>query len=119
MEQITHQAYVNANLRFEELVDLVTDETPENDPLALEFLKVTSIIEAYESVHFPMGLPSLMEVIELRMFEMKLNQTKLAVLLGTTSSRVSEYLRGKREIPLDIAKKLHLKLNIDSDIILQ
>ena len=53
------------------------------------------------------------------MFEMKLNQKKLAALLETTSSRISEYLGGKREMPLEVAKKLHVKLNIDSDIILQ
>lgn len=119
MKNITHQAYVNANLRFEELTDLVTDETPENDPMAIEFLELIAIIEAYEKIHFPIGLPDLIEVIELRMFEMKLNQTKLAKLLGAPSSRVSEYLNRKRDFPLDVAKRLHLKLNIDSDIILQ
>lgn len=119
MEHITHQAYVNANIRLEELIDLVTDELASNDPIAIEFLEITSIIEAYEKIHFPIDLPDLIEVIELRMFEMKLNQTKLAKLLGASSSRISEYLNRKRDFPLDIAKKLHLKLNIDSDIILQ
>ncbi len=119
MENITHQAYVNANIRLEELINLVTDETQSNNPLAIEFLKVTSIIETYEKIHFPIELPDLIEVIELRMFEMKLNQTTLGKLLGASSSRISEYLNRKRDFPLDVAKKLHLKLNIDSDIILQ
>ncbi|WP_424001479.1 helix-turn-helix domain-containing protein [Maribacter sp. IgM3_T14_3] len=119
MEYIEHQTYINANLRLEELIDVVTDDTPDNDPLAMEFLNLTKIIENYEAIHFPMELPTLKEVIELRMFEMKLNQKKLAALLETTSSRISEYLGGKREMPLEVAKKLHVKLNIDSDIILQ
>ena len=119
MEYIEHEVYINANIRLEELIDIVTDETLENDPLAIEFLDLTKIIQSYEAIHFPVGMPTLKEVIELRMFEMKLNQKKLAVLLDTTSSRISEYLAGKREMPLAVAKKLHLKLNIDSDIILQ
>ena len=82
-------------------------------------MEITSIIEAYEKIHFPIELPHLIEVIELRMFEMKLNQTTLAKLLDSSASRISEYLNRKREFPLDIAKKLHQKLNIDSDIILQ
>jgi HTH-type transcriptional regulator/antitoxin HigA len=53
MENITHQAYVNASIRLEELIDLVTDETQSNNPMAIEFLEVTSIIEAYEKKHFP------------------------------------------------------------------
>lgn len=89
-----------------------------NTPIAIEFLEVTYIIEAYEEIHFPLGLPNLIDIIELRMFEMKLNQTKLAAILGVSKSRVSEYLNKKREFPLDIVKKLHLKLNIHSDIIL-
>lgn len=119
MENITHEAYTKANIRYEELMELFTDELEENDPIAIEFLELTTIIEDYEKIHFPIGLPDLIEVIELRMFEMKINQTALAKLLNTTNSRVSEYLNRKRAFPLDVAKKLHLKLNIDSDIILQ
>ena len=33
--------------------------------------------------------------------------------------RISDYLNGKREITLNVAKALHQKLNIDGDIILQ
>ncbi|MDH5398415.1 MAG: helix-turn-helix domain-containing protein [Cyclobacteriaceae bacterium] len=36
-----------------------------------------------------------------------------------STSRVSEYLNGKREITLDVAPKLHKQLDIDADIILQ
>jgi len=53
------------------------------------------------------------------MFEMKLKQKDLAVLLETSTSRISEYLNGKRDITIEIARKLNKQLNIDSDIILQ
>jgi len=118
-DYITYEAYIKANLRLEELMNLVDDATPETDPLVMEFIKVSDIIEAYEEKHFPIGLPSLNEVIELRMFEMKLKKKDLAILLSTSASRISEYLSGKREITLNVAKSLRHKLNIDSDIILQ
>lgn len=53
------------------------------------------------------------------MFEMKLKRKDLAILLSTSASRISDYLSGKREITLNVAKALRQKLNIDSDIILQ
>ncbi|TLP77563.1 type II toxin-antitoxin system HigA family antitoxin [Maribacter sp. ACAM166] len=116
---ITHEEYVKANLRLEELIDVVNDNTPTEDPLAQEFIKISDIIEKYEEIHFPIGLPTLQEMIELRMFEMGLKRKDLAALLNTSASRISDYLNGKREITLNVAKALHQKLNIDSDIILQ
>lgn len=116
---ITHKQYLKANLRFEKLIDLVDDNTPLDDPLALEFMEVSNIIEQYEEIHFLIGLPTLQEMIELRMFEMGLKRKDLAFLLNTSASRISDYLNGKREITLNVAKALHQKLNIDSDIILQ
>ncbi|MER3373772.1 MAG: helix-turn-helix domain-containing protein [Allomuricauda sp.] len=98
---------------------MVDYNTPTDDSLAIEFTEITDIIEQYEEIHFPMGLPTLQEIIELRMFEMGLKRKDLATLLNTSASRISDYLNGKREITLNVAKALHQKLNIDSDIILQ
>lgn len=116
---ITHKQYLKANLRLEKLIDLVDDNTQFDDSLAKEFIEISDIIEQYEEIHFPIGLPTLQEMIELRMFEMGLKRKDLAALLNTSASRISEYLNGKREITLNVAKALHQKLNIDSDIILQ
>jgi len=116
---VTHEEYVKAQLRLEDIIDLVNDETPESDPVLQELIEVSDIIEAYEEEHFSIELPGLIDVIELRMFELKLKQKDLAKLLGTSAARISEYLSGKREITLNIAKALRHKLNVDSDIILQ
>ena len=116
---VTHKQYVKANLRLEELIDVVDDKTPLEDPLAKELIKISDIIEQYEETHFPIGLPTILEMIELRMFEMGLKRKDLAVLLNTKTSTISEFLNGKGEITLDVTKALHQKLNIHSDIILQ
>jgi len=115
---ITHEEYINANIVVETLINEVDDSTPHDSELMKKFLAASDIVEAYEEIHFPVELPSLTEVIRLRMSEMKLKNKDLALLLGTTPSRTSEYLNGKRDITLNVAKALHRKLNIDSDIIL-
>jgi HTH-type transcriptional regulator / antitoxin HigA len=77
-------------------------------------------IQSYEreNVSFPMPT-TLIGMIELKMYEMRLKQRDLADLLGVESSRVSEYLNGKRKINIEIAKKIHEKLGIDGNFILK
>lgn len=118
-KSIEHKTYVKAVLRMEDLLNEVDNDTPEYDPQIIELLEVSDIVEQYEEHHFPIGLPTLKEMIELRMYEMGLKRKDLATLLNTSASRISDYLNGNREITLSIAKALHQKLNIDSDIILQ
>lgn len=119
MTKITENLYNEAEARIEELLPLVEENTPKNDPNLIELNKAAEIVEAYELEHYPIGTPTLKEVIELRMFEKRLKQKDLAALLETSTSRISEYLNGKRDITIEIARALHKKLNIDSDIILQ
>ena len=38
---ISLKEYTNANIRLNEMIDLVNDETPENDPLMADFLKIS------------------------------------------------------------------------------
>jgi HTH-type transcriptional regulator/antitoxin HigA len=62
---------------------------------------------------------SLTEMIRYKMFEMNLRQKQLAKLLEISETRISELLAGKRKLTIDLAKKLHTKLNIDAHFILQ
>ena len=120
MEKIvTHKQYTSALLTVEELIDKVKDIDDKNNADLQNFLEASDVVEAYEELHYEIWVPSLIDVIRLRMEELKIKNKDLAKLLGTTPSRVSEYLNGKREITLNVARELHTKLNIDSDIILQ
>lgn len=119
MKKITETEYIKATSRIEELLKIVNDEMPEDNPNLQELIVLSDLVESYENDHYPIGTPSLREVIELRMFERKLKQKDLAELLHTKPARISEYMNGKRDITIEIARALHKKLNIDSDIILQ
>jgi len=83
--------------------------------------ELTALIEKYESLHYalPMQPGNIIEMIELKMFEKKLKQKELAKILGISDTRVSEVLRGKRKVNLELAKKLHTKLGIDASFLLQ
>lgn len=84
----------------------------------LELNLLSNLVADYEERTYPVKKTSLVEVIKLRMAEMGLNQKRLAVLLGVSTSRVSEYLNGKSEPPLNVARNISVKLNIDATIVL-
>jgi HTH-type transcriptional regulator/antitoxin HigA len=68
----------------------------------------------------PIKSPStITEMIRYKMFEMNLRQKQLAKILGISETRISELLTGKRKINIELAKKLHAKLNIDAHFILE
>ena len=118
MKKISEAEYKQASTRIEELLKVVNNDTPHDDPNVIELIAKSDIVENYETENYSIGNPSLRDVIELRMFERKLKQKDLAEILETSTSRISEYLNGKRDITIEIARALHKKLNIDSDIIL-
>ena len=52
------------------------------------------------------------------MAELGISQKKLAAMLNVSPSRISEYLSGKSEPTLKVARQLRSELGIDADIIL-
>ncbi|HMR17812.1 MAG TPA: helix-turn-helix domain-containing protein [Sphingobacterium sp.] len=104
--------------RINELLELVDDNTPMTDVNYIELDLLSGLMEQYEDEHYPIAIPSLPEVIKLRMYEMGLTQNKLSKLIGVSPSRTSEYLTGKSEPTLKVARVISQKLNISPDIIL-
>lgn len=84
----------------------------------IELNLLSDLVADYEERTYPVQKPSLVEVIKLRMAEMGLNQKRLSELLGVSTSRVSEYLNGKSEPTLKVAKEISVKLGIDASIVL-
>jgi len=111
-------AYKAAMERIEELLPLVDDNTPLTDRNLIELDLLSGLVEEYEDEHYPIKTPSLVDVIKLRMYEMGINQAKLSELLGVSPSRISDYLTGRSEPTLKVARDLSQKLNIDANIVL-
>jgi len=104
--------------RVESLMEIVTEETPPTDTNYVELDLLADLVEEYEIEHYPVGQPTLPEILKLRMYELQLTQKSLAELLGISAPRVSEYLSGKSEPTLPIARKMRHNLNIDANLIL-
>lgn len=111
-QRISRQQYEYALARIEELLPLVTDETPANDRNAIELTIVSDIVEAYEQLHYPIAKPTIGELISLSIEEKGMTQKQLAKELGVSPSRVSDYITGRAEPTLRIARALCLILGI-------
>ena len=119
MTKIENQTqYEWAVKRLEELLPLVKDDTPLNDPNSIELGLLSNLVADYSEEHFSLGEPSLVDVLKLRMYEMGLNQKSLAKLVGVSPSRLSDYISGKCEPTLKVAREISRKLNIDANIVL-
>lgn len=119
MATIKNEAtYRVALKRIEELLPLVNDNTPTDDKNYLELDMISDMVAEYEDIHYPIGKPSLIDVIKLRLYEMGITQTKLAEMLGLSNARVSEIMNGKSEPSLKIGREISRQLNIDPAIVL-
>ena len=110
--------YDVACARIEELLQIVGNDTPIDDKNFIELDLLSDLVADYEEAKYPIKEPELAEIIKMRMFEMGINQTKLSELLEVSPSRISEYLNGKSEPPLAVARNISRKLNINASIVL-
>jgi HTH-type transcriptional regulator / antitoxin HigA len=109
----TEKDYEEALRRLEIIFDAEVG-TPEGDEAQI----LGMLIEQYENEHFPIGLPDPVEAIKFRMEQMGYSQADLADIVGL-KSRASEILNKKRKLSLEMIRKLHDKLNIPTDVLIQ
>ena len=109
----TEQDYQEALNRLEVIFD-AKKGSPEGDELEILGL----LIEKYESMYFPIDLPDPIEAIKFRMEQMGYTQSDLVKIIGL-KSRVSEILNKKRKLTLEMIRKIHVALNIPTEILVQ
>ena len=113
-----NEQYEWAVARVEQLLPLVDDTTPRTDPYSIELELLSNLVADYSEEHFSIGKPTLGDVIKMRMAELGITQTKLAEILGLSDSRVSDYITGKSEPTLKVARELSIKLDIAPAVVL-
>ena len=84
MSKITKEQYEFALARIEELLPMVDDNTPANDRNAIELTMMSDVVIDYEKEHFPI----------------------------VSTSRISDYISGRAEPTLKIARMLCTTLDI-------
>ena len=95
--------------RIDALIDAQHD-TPEYDELEI----LSTLVESYEDMHYPVPPPDPVEAIKFRMEQMGLRQSDIARFLGGRN-RASEILSHKRPLSLRMIRNLRRNLNIPSD----
>jgi HTH-type transcriptional regulator/antitoxin HigA len=86
-----------------------------------EKLKQLSVaVERFENEKYPMPVETdIIKILEQYMFENRITKSQLSRQLEIPNSTLSEIMNRKKKINLAIAKKLHLKLHIDGNFLLQ
>ena len=118
MGKITKEQYEFALGRVDELLPLVDEDTSANDKLAIELALMSDIVIAYEKEHFPIEKPTVGELIALSLEEEGVTQKQLAQDIGVSPSRISDYITGRSEPTLKIARLLCRRLKISANSML-
>jgi len=88
--------------------------TPEGDRLDV----LATLIEAYEAEHYPMDPPDPIEAIKFRMEQQGLTRKDLEEIIGTRT-RIAEVLNRKRGLSIAMIRRLHERLGISADVLIQ
>src|SRR6266851_5214738 len=88
--------------------------TPEGDRLDV----LATLIDAYETAHYPMDPPDPIEAIKFRMEQQGLSRKDLEPLIGTRT-RVAEVLNRKRNLSIGMIRRLHDRLGISAEVLIR
>jgi HTH-type transcriptional regulator / antitoxin HigA len=75
------------------------------------------LIEAYERSRWPRSVPTLPDLLNYLMDQHDLSRGDLVPMLGT-ASRVSEVMNGKRELSMNMVRRLRERFNISADLLI-
>jgi len=118
MNKVTKEQYEFALERVEQLLPMIDDSTPVNNKDAIELSMMSDIVIAYEKEHYPIGLPAVSELIELSLGEKGMTQKELAGKIGISPSRINDYVSGRSEPTLRMARLLCRTLDISPAVML-
>jgi HTH-type transcriptional regulator/antitoxin HigA len=88
--------------------------TSEGDRLDI----LATLIDAYESEHYPLDPPDPIEAIRFRMEQQGLTRKDLEGVLGSRT-RVAEVLNRQRGLSINMIRRLHEKLGISAEVLIR
>jgi len=89
-------------------------ETRDGDRLDV----LATLIDAYESEHYPMDPPDPIEAIKFRMEQQGLTRRDLEEIIGTRT-RIAEILNRKRGLSIGMIRRLHERLGISAEVLIR
>jgi HTH-type transcriptional regulator / antitoxin HigA len=79
---------------------------------------LATLIDAYESEHFPLDPPDPIEAIKFRMEQQNLTRRDLEEIIGSRT-RIAEVLNRKRGLSIGMIRRLHEHLGISADVLIR
>jgi HTH-type transcriptional regulator/antitoxin HigA len=78
---------------------------------------LATLVEAYESEHFPIDPPDPIEAIRFRLEQQGLDPSALVGVIGGRS-RVHEVMHRKRALSLEMIRRLHERFGIPAEVLI-
>lgn len=116
--EIKKEQYEYALARVEELLPLVDETSVPDDRKSVELSLMSEIVIEYENTHYPVEKPTIAQLIELALEEADMTQKELAKKIGVSPSRINDFVTGRAEPSIRIAKQLCLTLGITASAML-
>lgn len=88
--------------------------TEEGDKLDI----LTTLVQKYEEEHYPFHFPDAVEALRYWIESRGLERKDLMPCIGTRA-RISEILNRKRELTLNMIRKLHEQLHIPAELLIK
>ncbi|MBG7602717.1 MAG: transcriptional regulator [Gammaproteobacteria bacterium] len=114
IKPIKTDADYRAALKEIESLMMAQPDTPDGEKLDV----LVTLVEAYESKHYPLDLPDPVEAIKFEMEQKGLTIKDLEPMIGK-SNRVYEILNRKRSLTLSMIRRLHQELNIPAESLIK
>jgi HTH-type transcriptional regulator/antitoxin HigA len=108
----TDSDHEKAVARISELMGAAAG-TPEGDELDV----LATLVDAYEAKRFPVDAPDPVTAIQFRMEQQGLTRRDLEPLIGSRA-RVSEVLTRKRNLTLEMIRRVKCGLGISADLLI-
>jgi HTH-type transcriptional regulator/antitoxin HigA len=100
------------------IAELIGSDPAPRSAAGDELELLAQLVEVFETKNHDIGLPRPLEAIQFRMEQQQLRPKDLIPYLGS-ASRVSEVLAGKRQLSLEMIRKLHKGLGIPTEVLIQ
>ncbi len=114
IKPIRNEADYEGALRRVEALWGAAQGTPESDELDV----LATLVESYESEHYAIDLPDPIEAIKFRLEQQGQDYRALVGVIGQRT-RVYEVMRRARPLSLNMIRKLHRKLQIPAEVLIQ
>jgi HTH-type transcriptional regulator / antitoxin HigA len=88
--------------------------TPDGDRLDV----LATLVDAYETEHYPTDPPDPIEAIKFRMEQQGLTRRDLEEIIGTRT-RIAEVLNRKRGLSIAMIRRLHERLGISAEVLIR